>query len=115
VPVTERTLAVVAETLDGRRVDPVRAAASNSDVAYVELGTVARGYDVFWVSYMQRIEGRASHHRALRDWIMAHHERTGNQMDRVVHFDAVTIELTSPLPGELEPGKIETRKFLQGP
>jgi hypothetical protein len=113
--ITERNLVVVAETVDGRTVDPVRAAASDSDVPSPDRLVIQPGHDVYWASYMQRIKERGIYHRPLGDWIMAHHERTGNPNDKVTHFVAMLIEQQSPPPGEFDPSNIKTTKFLEGP
>jgi predicted DCC family thiol-disulfide oxidoreductase YuxK len=114
-PVEERNLIVIGETVDGRKVDPVRAAASDSDAPYAARVVVQPGYDVYWVDYIERIEGRRAYHEALRDWIMAHHERTGNPKDRVTRFEALMVEQESPPPGESDPRNFRIRRILEGP
>ena len=52
----------------------------------------------------------------VREWILAHHERTGNPNDQIVRFDAYVIWQDSPKPGEPPvPTNIRKRRFLHFP
>ena len=114
-PRTEMNLIVDAKTVDGRFVDPVRAAAAGSDEVKSDRILVQPGYNVYWVDYMARIERTGSLHDPLRDWIMSYHERTGDPRDRVVSFVAAIVEQDSPAPGETSPKNIRHRRFLRVP
>ena len=114
-PRSDMTVIVDAKTVDGRFVDPIRAATMGSDEVKSDRVVVQPGYNVYWADYIARIENRGSYHGPLRDWIMAYHKRTGNPRDRVVSFVVAVVEQTSPAPGETSPKNIRQRQFLSGP
>ncbi len=48
----------------------------------------------------------------LADWIFAHHERTGNDADRIASFTVYIIRHNAPAPGDAGPSNVRVEKFL---
>jgi hypothetical protein len=104
---------VDAVTQAGRHVDPFNELASR--IADPSLRSIPKrlGQAAAYCDYTVRIPGDRVHHEALRDWIMAYHERTQRPEDRVAHFKAYVIEQDSPPPGESEPRNVTAQVFLR--
>jgi hypothetical protein len=66
-------------------------------------------------NYTGRIAENGAYHNAFIEWILRYHERTGHPQDRIVKFDAYTVEDDSPPPGETNPRNVRSRLFLSYP
>jgi hypothetical protein len=96
----DMTLIVDAVTESGERVDPYNLVGARiADPSLRELPT-AVGYDVYWHSYTRLVPSRFELHGPLKDWIFAHHERTGRSQDRIVLFWVVELTRASPPLGQ---------------
>jgi hypothetical protein len=111
-PYSEKHLVVDAVTADGRRVDPFNSLGAR--VADPTLRRIAPRVtqNYYWGDYTARIYGRKEHTDVLRHWIMRHHERTGNENDRIETFRAYTITQECPAPGEDAPRKTIAKRIL---
>lgn len=114
-PTRDGMVVVDARTVDGRRIDPLNLAASDFDGPPGPWDRIPGrlGQDQFWCDYVNRIKGNGGMHHVLQDWILRHHERTGNPKDRIVAFDAMWIEDDSPAPGETSAGETRRTSFLK--
>lgn len=106
-------IVVDAVTADGRHVDPYNEFATR--YADPTMRTVPPRLDMsYWsCDYTVRIPGFRQYHGALRDWILRHHERTGNDNDRIVSFRVYDVSHFPPGPGETEPRDPKTKLFLE--
>ncbi|MFW2387343.1 MAG: HTTM domain-containing protein [Polyangiales bacterium] len=105
-------IVVDAVTADGRHVDPFNEFATRySDPT---LRTVPPRLDMsYWsCDYVARIPGFRRFHGNLAEWIFRHHERTGNENDRIVSFRAYEVSHLPPGPGETEPREPKSKAFL---
>lgn len=111
-PRDDMWIVVDAATVDGRRIDPLNEVASRH--ADPELRTIPPrlGQSYYWCDYVARIKGFRRYQQALIDWIFRHHERTGNENDRVVSFRAYEVSHRSPAPGQDEPQDVRASVFL---
>jgi hypothetical protein len=111
-PREDMWIVVDAATVDGRRIDPLNQVASR--YADPELRTIPPRLDqsYYWCDYTARIKGFRRYQQALIDWIFRHHERTGNENDRVVSFRAYEVSHRSPVPGQHEPQDVRTSVLL---
>lgn len=114
-PINETLLVVDARTVDGRHVDPIAWASRGTDEVIRDHIPKALGFSQFWVSIVERMPGHAPYHGALRDWILRHHERTGNDNDAVVRFEVVNLIAESPHLGEDEDYPISEQLVLRYP
>jgi len=114
-PTRDGMVVVDARTVDGRRIDPLNLVASRFDGPPGPWDRIPGrlGQDQFWCDYVNRIKGHGSLRHVLKDWILRHHERTGDPNDRIVAFEAVWIEDDSPPPGETTPGRVRRTSFLK--
>lgn len=104
---------VDAETVDGRKIDPLNYAATGWTGEPWDSSPGRIGQDQFWCDYIARIEGSPHMHHILEDWIRRHHRRTGRPEDEIVAFDAYWVEHATPPPGAKEGlGPVTKRKFL---
>jgi hypothetical protein len=112
-PTRDLWIVVDAVTHAGRHVDPFNEVASR--IADPSLRSIPKrlGQAAAYCDYTVRIPGDDIHHEALRDWIMAYHDRTHRPEDRVEHFKAYVIEQDSPRPGEAEPRNVTAQVFLR--
>lgn len=104
-----------AVTEDGRTVDPFNLYASQ---AIPSPGKTIPGrleQNSYFCDYLTRIANRGEYHQALIEWIQRHHERTGNPKDRIVSFEAFTVEHDSPRPGQKQPTNTRVQSFLKWP
>ncbi|WP_373046057.1 DCC1-like thiol-disulfide oxidoreductase family protein [Vulgatibacter sp.] len=111
-PSRDAVVVVDALTVDGRRIDPLNYAATGWTGEPWQEIPPRLDQDQFWCDYQVRIKGNGALHGPLKDWLLAHHKRTGNPKDRVVAFEAWFLEDESPLPGELAPKNLQRHKFL---
>jgi hypothetical protein len=104
---------VDAVTYAGRHVDPFNELASR--IADPSLRSIPKrlGQAAAYCDYTVRIPEYGIHHEALRDWILAYHDRTHRPEDRIRHFKAYVIEQDSPRPGETEPRNVTAEVFLR--
>jgi hypothetical protein len=111
-PRDDMWIVVDAITIDGRHVDPYNELATQ--YADPTLRTLPPRLDMtyWWCDYTVRIPGSRQYHSNLADWIFRHHERTGNENDRIVSFRAYTVSQIPPAPGESEPREVKTKLFL---
>jgi hypothetical protein len=111
-PYSEKHLIVDAVTVDGRHIDPFNTLGAR--VADPTLRGIAPRVtqNYYWGDYTARIYGRKKHTRVLDHWIMRHHERTGNENDRIDRFAAYTITQECPAPGEDAPRKVISKRIL---
>lgn len=112
-PRDDMWVVIDAVTEDGRHIDPVNEVASLH--ADPTLRTIPKrlGQNYYWCDYTVRIKGFHAYHGALADWIFRHHERTGNENDRIVSFDAYAVTHLPPAPGEDQPHNVAARRFLR--
>lgn len=101
-----------ATTIDGRRVDPYNAIASH--YADPDLRTLPPrlGQNYYWCDYTVRIRGFRQYFPELTEWIFRHHERTGNENDRIVSFTAYEVSHFPPGPFETEPRDVKVTRFM---
>lgn len=111
-PMRDALVVVDARTVDGRRIDPLNLAASGWEGEPWEEIPERLGHDQFWCDYHARVRGRGALHGPLREWILRHHERTGDPNDRIVAFEAWLLEDDSPPPGVREPLNRRRERFL---
>lgn len=112
-PPTRDALVVVdARTVDGRRIDPLNYAATGWTGEPWEEIPPRLDQDQFWCDYHARVRGRGALHGPLKDWILAHHQRTGDPRDRIVAFEAWLLEDESPPPGQHAPLNLQRHRFL---
>lgn len=112
-PRDDMWIVVDAVTEDGRHIDPFNELGSrHSDPALRTIPPrLAQNY--YFCDYTARIKGFRAYHRGLVDWIYRHHERTGNDDDRIVSFRVYHVAHIPPAPGEDEPHDVKARSFLQ--
>jgi hypothetical protein len=103
---TIRTIAVEAETVDGRIVDPYNEVASRHRRLPRPNGReplpTRLGYDQFFAAFADRVPSEGSFRRYREDletWIWRYSERTGNPSDRIVRFKIWIYSAPSPRPG----------------
>jgi hypothetical protein len=108
-------LSVDAVTKDGRHVDPFNEFARPGRRPPVDGVPPRLGYDVYVNSYFGRIAATPQYHRALTEWILRFHERTGRPQDQIVSFSVALLTDESPPPGEHEPRNPRRNVFLTHP
>jgi hypothetical protein len=108
----DMALSVDAVTKDGRHVDPFNEFARPGRRPPVDSIPPRLGYDVYVNSYFGRIAGSPPYHRALAEWILRFHERTGRPEDEIVSFSVALLTDESPPPGEHEPQNLRRNVFL---
>lgn len=101
-PINETLVIVDARTVDGRHIDPLAWASRGTDTVVRDHIPKALGLSHFWVSIVERIPTRDQFHSSFSDWILRHHERTGNENDAVVRFEVINLVVESPHFGEGE-------------
>jgi hypothetical protein len=113
-PTGERQLYVDAVTFGGRHVDPLNEVASR--VAPVPLDRIPPHLeqDEWFHDYIRGIPEAEAYWRALKDWILAYHHRTGKSEDRIISFEARLIETENPPIGETGQRNIRTKVMLSG-
>ena len=111
-PRDDMWIVVDAVTSDDRHIDPYNELATR--YADPTLRTLPPRLDMsyWWCDYTVRIPGFRKYQSGLRDWIFRHHERTGNENDRIVSFRAYTVNQIPPAPGESEPRDLKAKAFL---
>jgi hypothetical protein len=114
-PTTDMNVFVAALTTDGRRVDPLSEAANPRDPAPGPHIPERLDQDAFFCDYLPRIVRRADYHQAFIDWILRYPDRTGRPEDRIVSFQAFSVEQDSPAPGESTPRNLRVTPFLAWP
>ncbi|HVY40621.1 MAG TPA: DCC1-like thiol-disulfide oxidoreductase family protein [Polyangia bacterium] len=114
-PMSDMTMVVDATTADGRHVDPY--SETSSRYPNPGLGGIPPRLDnnSFFFNYSQRLPEQGSYNQAFIEWVLRYPERTGRVEDRILRFDAYTVEQDSPPPGETTPRNVRTRKFLSYP
>lgn len=116
-PTEDETIVVEARTVDGRTIDPYNLYASRPFKRPLHAVPARLGNDQFFCTYSLYIPQRG--YRALitafQEWILRHHERTGNPRDRIVRFVAYQVLDKSPPPGETEPRDMRKNEFLRYP
>ncbi|MFL5304708.1 MAG: DCC1-like thiol-disulfide oxidoreductase family protein [Polyangia bacterium] len=114
-PMSDMSMVVDATTADGRHVDPY----SETSGRYANPGLSGipprLDNDSFFFNYSQRLPEQGVFNQAFIEWILRYPERTGHVQDRIVRFDAYTVEQDSPPPGETTPRNVRTHKFLSYP
>jgi hypothetical protein len=112
-PRDDAWIVIDAVTEDGRHVDPLNeVAARHADPSLREIPPYL-GYNYYWCDYVARIKNFRSYHGGLTDWIYRYHERTGNDVDRIVSFRAYQVTHIPPAPGEEQPHDVKARQFLK--
>ncbi|HSN81510.1 MAG TPA: HTTM domain-containing protein [Polyangiales bacterium] len=99
-------------TEDGRHIDPVNQVASRYADPTLRVIPPRLGQNYYWCDYIARIQGFRRYHRGLSDWIFRHHERTGDEQDRIVLFRAYEITQRPPAPGQDGPQDVKSRLVL---
>jgi predicted DCC family thiol-disulfide oxidoreductase YuxK len=114
-PMSDLSMVVDATTADGRHVDPY--SETSGRYARPGLSGIPPRLDnsSFFFNYSMRLPEQGSYNQAFIEWILRYPERTGNVQDRIVRFDAYTVEQDSPPPGETTPRNIRSHKFLSYP
>jgi predicted DCC family thiol-disulfide oxidoreductase YuxK len=114
-PMSDMTLVVDATTADGRHVDPY----SEVSGRYASPGLAGipprLDNNSFFFNYSQRLPEQGAYNQAFIEWILRYPERTGRVQDRIIRFDAYTVEQDSPPPGQTTARNIRTHKFLSYP
>ena len=117
-PVT--ALAVEAETVDGRVVDPYNEVASRHRRILPpdgKTGIPARlGQNQFFAAYSRRITRPGvfeRYHGDLRMWIWRYPERTAKAADRIVRFRVYQLTWKSPEPGTTVKGPLKRRLLFE--
>jgi hypothetical protein len=113
-PTGERFLYVDAVTFGGRHVDPLNEVASRVATLPVDRIPEHLQQDEWWHDYVRGIPEAEAYWRALKDWIMSYHLRTGRTEDRIVSFEAKLIETENPPPGERGQRNIRTKVMTSG-
>jgi hypothetical protein len=111
----DMALSVDAVTKDGRHVDPFNEFARPGRRPPVDTVPPRLGNDVYVNSYFGRIAEAPQYHRALAEWILRFHERTGHPEDEIVSFSVALVTDQSPPPGEHEPRHPRRNVFLTHP
>jgi hypothetical protein len=114
-PLGDLNVYVEAVTADGRHIDPFSQEASPRYPAPWNAIPPRLEQNSFFCDYLTRIAGRGEYHQAFIEWILRHHERTGRPEDRVVSFEAFTVEHDSPPPGQQTPSNTRVKSFLKYP
>jgi hypothetical protein len=112
VPIGERMVYVDAVTFGGRHVDPYNEAGSRVSKLPVERIPEHMEQDEFWCDYTNRIPDNQAYWRALKEWILSYHFRTQRREDRIISFEARTLESDSPPPGQREPRNFRTKVMM---
>jgi hypothetical protein len=113
-PTGERLLYVDAVTFGGRHVDPLNEAASR--VAPLPLDHIPPHLeqDEWWHDYVRGVPEAEAYWRALKEWILAYHLRTGKSEDRIISFEARLLETENPPPGERGQRNAHTKVMMSG-
>jgi hypothetical protein len=114
-PTGDMNMYVEAVTADGRHIDPFSIEASPRYPAPWKTIPPRLDQNSFFCDYLTRIAGRGEYHQAFIEWILHHHERTGRPEDRIVSFEAFTVENDSPRPGQLTPSNTRVNSWLKYP
>jgi hypothetical protein len=114
-PPGDLNLFVEAVTADGRRIDPFNLHASPSVPAPGRAIPGRLDQNSFFCDYLTRIANRGEYHQAFIEWILRHPDRTGRPEDRIVSFEAFTVEQDSPKPGQSTPTNVRVSSFLKYP
>jgi len=114
-PTTDMNVFVDALTVDGRRIDPLNQAANPRHPAPGAHIPDRLDQDAFFCDYLPRIVRRTDYHQAFIDWILRYADRTGRSEDRIVSFEAFSIEQDGPPPGESAPHNVRVTPFLKWP
>lgn len=112
----EQTLAVRAETVDGRVVDPYNEVASRQATIPAQEGIPTRlGQDQFFAAYSERLpqETWKWYYQDFRSWILRYHERTGDPRDRIVRFRVESVVAASPAPRQRIKGQQQRRVLFE--
>ena len=114
-PYDDGHVVVDGRTVDGRKLDPLTGKEPHFD-PHAPNGW---GHEQFWCDYENRIRfpGNAGYRPWFKDYLLRHHERTGNPKDRLVAFDVWWVHDKSPPPGQsrgepLPPQKILSHGFV---
>ena len=97
---------------DGRHVDPLNEVASRYADPSLRTLPPRLGQNYYWCDYVSKITDMGVYHSGLADWIFRHHERTGDDADRVVSFRAYKVSHNPPAPGADEPTGTASRLFM---
>jgi hypothetical protein len=101
-----------AVTEDGRHVDPVNEVASRVSDPELRAIPPRLGLSYYWCDYIARIKGFRVYQPALHDWIFRHHERTGDERDRIATFRAYEVTQRPPAPGQEGPQDVQSRLMM---
>ena len=101
-----------AKTVDGRRIDPYNMLASRYADPELRVLPPRLGQNYYWCDYTVRIRAYRRYFGALEDWVFRHHERTGNENDRIVSFQAYEVSHFPPGPFETEPKDVKVTRFM---
>ena len=99
-PITDEMIAVQARTVDGRTIDPLAIASARVTTSPLDAIPERLGNDEFFCDYISKIAGHPEYFGAFQEWILRHHERTGQPQDRVVSFEVFLLQDESPQPGQ---------------
>lgn len=91
-------IVVDAVTEDGRHLDPLNDVASRHSDPSLRTVPPRLGQNYYWCDYVSQIVIIRSYRSGLADWVFRHHERTGNEEDRIVAFRVYEVSHDSPLP-----------------
>jgi hypothetical protein len=114
-PKSDLMVVVDAVTRYGRHVDPYNEVGSRVHTLPVDDIPVRLDNDSMFCDYTLQIPHVGAYHRALLEWILRYPERTGNESDAIVSFEAIKLEHTSPAPGETQPTEVRREVFLKWP
>jgi predicted DCC family thiol-disulfide oxidoreductase YuxK len=114
-PTSDMTMVVDAVTADGRHVDPYSEVSSRYPHPGLDGIPDRLDNNSFFFNYSQRLPDQNVYNQAFVEWMLRYPDRTENPNDRIVRFDAYTVEQDSPPPGETKPRNPRHHKFLSYP
>jgi len=105
-------IVVDAVTEDGRHIDPFNELGARYSDPTLRTIPPRLGQNYYFCDYTARIKGFRVYHSGLTEWLFRHHERTGNESDRIVSFQVYEVTHNPPAPGEDQPHNVSARPFL---
>jgi hypothetical protein len=112
-PTEDFNVVVDATTADGRHVDPFNEAASPNAANPGFAFPFALGQNSLFCDYIVGIAHKGEYHQAFTEWIQKYPNRTGDENDRIVAFEAFVVTDDSPPLGETLPRNLRKESFLR--
>ncbi len=111
-PRVESWVVVDAVTEDGRHVDPFNELGARVSDPTLRTIPPRLGQNYYFCDYTGRIKKSRAYHNGLADWLFRYHERTGNDVDRVLSFEVYQVTQYPSALGEDQPRDVKARAFL---